>query len=91
MNKQKAHERIEKRVEEKLGFYTHLAVYILVNGLLIAINLITSPETYWFIWPLIGWGIAVAIHALGVFVFDEGAALKKRMLEDEMRKEGLKL
>jgi len=34
--------------------YVHPAAYILVNGLLIAIDLITSPGTYWFIWPLLG-------------------------------------
>lgn len=90
MNEQKAYERIEKRVEEKLGFYIHLAVYILVNSLLITINLTTAPAAYWFVWPLLGWGMGVLIHALVVFVFGEGTAIRKRMLEDEMGKEELK-
>ena len=87
MKDQEVLQRIEKRVEEKLGFYTHLAVYILVNGLLIAINLITSPGTYWFMWTLIGWGIGVLFHGLGVFVFGEGTAIRERMIDAEMKKE----
>lgn len=90
MNEQKAYERVEKRVEEKLGFYTHLAVYILVNGLLIAINLMTSPETYWFIWPLIGWGIAVLFHGLRALVLGEGTTIRERMIDAEMKKTGSK-
>ena len=91
MNEQKAHERIEKRVEAKLGFYIHLVVYILVNSMLIAINLVTAPGTYWFVWPLIGWGIGVLFHGLSVLVFGQGTAIRERMIDAEMKKEGLKL
>lgn len=48
------------------GFRTHFIVYIVVNLMLIAINLITAPGTYWFIWPLFGWGLGVLGHAVGV-------------------------
>ncbi|MEZ4712958.1 MAG: 2TM domain-containing protein [Caldilineaceae bacterium] len=90
MTDQREYERIEKKVEEKLGVYIHLAVYLVINLFLIALNLSLSPDAYWFQWPLIGWGIGLLFHVLGVFVFGEGTAIKKRMLEDEMRKEGLK-
>ena len=53
-NEQNVLRSVGKRVDQKLGFYIHLAIYILVNGLLIAIDLMTSPGTYWFIWPLLG-------------------------------------
>ena len=29
-------------------------------------NMITSPDTLWFYWPLLGWGIGVAIHAFAM-------------------------
>lgn len=77
-----------KRVDEKLGFYIHLAIYILVNGLLIAIDLTSSPGTYWFIWPLLGWGIGLLIHGLTIFAFGDGHAIRQRMIEAEMKEQG---
>jgi hypothetical protein len=78
--------KAEKRVEAKLDFYKHLAGYIVVNLLLIVINLLTSPEYYWFKWPLMFWGIAIVIHALQVFAFPKEASLKARMIEKEIKK-----
>lgn len=49
------------------GFYIHLAVFVLVNTGLIAINLMASPGRLWFQWPLLGWGIWVVMHALSTF------------------------
>jgi 2TM domain len=37
---------------------------------LVPINLIVTPETPWFIWPMVGWGSVLAIHtawAMGLF------------------------
>ena len=85
MKNQEAYKKAEKRVEAKIGFYTHLAVYITINILLIIINLITSTAYLWFKWPLIGWGIGVFFHALGVFVLSR--RLKEEMIEKEMEKE----
>ena len=90
MENQEAYERARKRVEAKIGFYVHLSVYIAVNILLIIVNISTSPQYLWFKWPLIGWGIGVISHALGVFVFTGGSAIKEQMIEKEMKKEALK-
>jgi hypothetical protein len=90
MENQEAYQRAKKRVEAKLGFYIHLAVYVAVNTLLLIINLSTSTEYLWFKWPLIGWGIGVFFHALGTFVFSGGSVIKKRMIEKEMQKVALK-
>ena len=48
-----------------------------VSILLIAINLNTSSQHLWFKWPLLGWGIGLSFHALGVIVFSG----EKRMHE----------
>jgi bacteriorhodopsin len=87
---QEAYQKAKKRVEAKIGFYIHLAVYVGVNILLIIINLLTSTQELWFKWPLIGWGIGVLFHALGVFAFTERSSIKERMIEKEMEKEALK-
>lgn len=58
-----SYEAAKKRVEEIKGFYVHVAVYVIVNAGLFAINMITNSDTLWFYWPLLGWGIGLAIHA----------------------------
>ena len=87
MENKEAYQRAKKRVEAKIGFYVHLSVYIGVNILLIVINLVTSPQYIWFKFPLIGWGVGLLFHALGVFLFSSGSAIKERMIEKEVSKE----
>jgi uncharacterized membrane protein len=48
------------------GFLFHLAAYLFVNFLLVAINLLTTPNELWFYWPLLGWGIGILAHGLAV-------------------------
>ena len=63
------YQEAKERVKAIKGFYIHLTVYVIVNLFLFALNMIVSPDILWFIWPLLGWGVAVAIHALSVFGF----------------------
>ncbi len=87
MQSQEAYERAKKRVEAKIGFYVHLAVYVVVNVLLTFINLSTSRQYLWFQWPLIGWGIGLFFHGLGVFVFSGRSSVKEKMIQREMEKQ----
>lgn len=48
------------------AFYSHLTVFLLVNGGLALINLLTHPERLWFIYTTLGWGIFLAFHGLRV-------------------------
>ena len=84
---QEAYLKARKRVEAKIGFYIHLVCYAGVNTLLIIINLTTSTRYLWFKWPLIGWGIGVLFHGLGVFALTKGLSIKERMIEKEMKRE----
>ena len=61
--------RAHKQVEELRKFYQHLTVYLLSNPILIVVNLMTSPGYLWFIWSLMGWGMAVVLHGLKAFGF----------------------
>ena len=49
------------------GFYIHLAAYLAVNALLFCVNLLSTPARLWFYWPLLGWGVGLAAHALAAF------------------------
>ena len=59
--------KAKKRVKEHKEFYSHLASYLVVIPFLIFINLYFSPKHIWFYWPMLGWGIGLFFHAVGVF------------------------
>jgi hypothetical protein len=89
MENEETYQRARRRVEAKIGFYIHLAVYVGVNILLIIINLLTTPRSLWFIWPLMGWGIGIFFHGMSIFVFSgrKFKEIKDRMIEEEMKRE----
>jgi hypothetical protein len=76
--------KARSRVRAKLGFAWHFAVFVLINLGLYVINQSYTPSTAWFLWPLGGWGLALAFHALAVF---QGSGLSEALLEDEVRRE----
>ena len=55
-------ESIKKIVSGKSAFLIHLVVYLLFSAFFIVINLLFTPDTLWFIYPLILWGVAVLFH-----------------------------
>jgi len=57
----------KSRVGQLRGFYVHLTTFIVVNAFLIILNLITSPDTLWFYWVLLGWWVGLIAHALQVY------------------------
>jgi hypothetical protein len=50
----------------KVGFYSHLWSYLIVNGALLLINNFT-PGPWWFQWSVLGWGIGLAFHFKAIF------------------------
>lgn len=66
------------------GFYKHLAAYVIVNLMLFFINLVTTPDYFWCVWPLIGWGVAVAVHAVRVYAFGGEGEIVDRLTEKEL-------
>ncbi len=63
-------ERARERAKAIQGLYIHLLVFAVINGGLFLINWATrGPDgAWWFYWPLLGWGVAVAIHLVVTFV-----------------------
>jgi hypothetical protein len=89
MENQEAYQKAKRRAEAKIGFYVHLAVYVGVNILLLIINVSTSPQYFWFKWPLLGWGIGLFFHGMSVFVFSGKRlkGIKEKMIEKEMKRD----
>ena len=80
----------QRRAGAKLAFYKHLAAYLGVNALLLVINLATSAEYLWFLWPLLGWGVAIAAHAARTYWLCNrpapGPSLRQNLEEQELQK-----
>ena len=56
-------------------FGYHLACYFLVMATLVPLNLLTTPQTPWFVFPLVGWGGVLAAHVayvMGLFPTKRG-------------------
>lgn len=49
------------------GFVAHAQVYVLVNALLIGIWAASGFGSFWPIWPILGWGLGVGLHAAGTY------------------------
>ncbi len=69
-----------KRAEDKVGFYRHLSVYIVVNALLVIIWWYTGAGFPWFLIVLGAWGIGLVANFVNVFV---GTGVSDRMAQRE--------
>ncbi len=81
-------EEAQKRVRDKKDFFTHLIVYISTILFLFMINYMTSPDFWWFLFPLGGWGIGVIAHYFTVFGFSaiKGHNWEQKELDKEISK-----
>lgn len=80
------YETAKKRVEDKLGFYIHLAVYILANTFLVILCL-SQGGYFWAIWPIFGWGIGIFSHGWKVFHRPSGSKWKEQQIRKEMERQ----
>lgn len=83
--------KAKKRVEDLKGFYGNLFSYCLVIPLLIFINYRTYWEFKWFFFPMLGWGLGLAMHALQTFGYAqtwEEKKIKELMEKEKQQKWG---
>jgi hypothetical protein len=73
------HEAI-RSLKKKQDFRSHVVAYLLVNTLLVGIWAATGAGFFWPVFPIIGWGIAVAFNAWDVYG-------RKPISEDRIREE----
>ncbi len=61
--------KAEKKVRDKKGFYIHFGIFAVVGIFLFVLNYITTGAQgdWWFYYPVLGWGLGVAIHHIAVF------------------------
>ena len=66
--------RLKRR---KVGFYSHLWSYLIVNAALLLINNFT-PGPWWFQWSVLGWGIGLAFHFKAIY-FPHGKRFENKI------------
>jgi hypothetical protein len=72
----------------KRWLLAHVAVFAVINGLLFAVNALTTPGEWWVLFPIVFWGLALALHAvlaLGVEPSPRALARERRRLEQSNR------
>lgn len=82
---QAAYEKAAKRVQELKAFYGNLISYCIVIPFLFFVNWRTSPNQWWAFWPMLGWGIGLAVH--GIKILGIGRNWEERQIRRYMERE----
>jgi hypothetical protein len=72
-----------KRAAAKLGWYVHAFFFVTVNLLLLALSRHGFGSRPWSGFPLLGWGLGLALHGLSVFVLGNGNGLREHLVQKE--------
>lgn len=76
------------RAQNLQGIYIHLIVFVVVNAGLFGINALTRGDgAWWFVWPLMIWGIGLLIH-LASFLRVFSPDWVERKAHDTIRRAG---
>ena len=83
-NEMDAYYKAKKQVQDIKEFYTNVASYLFIIPILIFINYKTYWGFKWFVFPMAGWGIGLAVHAFTVFGY--GRNWEERKIQEIMEK-----
>ena len=65
-------ERALSRLKKRRELGAHALVYVLVNGFLVAVWAMTSPDAlFWPMFPMAAWGVGLVMHVWDVYRGDE--------------------
>jgi len=68
------------RLKKKRDFRSHVAIYVIVNAMLVGVWAVTGAGFFWPIFPILGWGIGVGANAWDVYG-------RKPITEEEVQRE----
>ncbi|MBA3540875.1 MAG: 2TM domain-containing protein [Deltaproteobacteria bacterium] len=72
-----------RRVQARTGFAIHVLMFVAANAGLIVIWRLTGASYPWFVWPLLGWGVLVVVHAV-VLLIGPDTPREDRAIEREL-------
>ena len=70
-----------KRAKTKMGWFIHATVYSVVNAMLLTASLLMGR--HWALFPLLGWGLGLALHGAAVWLLAPGSQLYEQLLDRE--------
>lgn len=73
-----------RRAGMRMSWLVHAAVFVAVNAGLAAVSFLSGRG--WFVYPLLGWGLGLAIHGLVVLLAGSGDGLRQRLVERERQR-----
>ena len=76
--------RAAVRAAMQHAFYRHVMIYIIVNVMLVAVNLLKDPNHLWFQWGMLGWGIGLLVHGLNVYSYRWLGSHREQMIQNEL-------
>jgi len=85
-SEEEIYKKAKKKVKAKKGFYGHLGVYISMGIFFFIMNLMEFDGTWWFIYPMLPWGISIVIHYFSVFGLP-GGKMSQEWEEEELAQE----
>ena len=59
--------KLRRMAKQRAEFKKHVSTYVIVIGVLALINLFVSRDSFWVIWPALGWGIALVFQGYNVY------------------------
>lgn len=77
------YEIARKKAKNRRRFYQHLLTYVSVITMLAIINILNNPDHFWFIYPMLGWGIGVVSDYYKTIVAPN---IEDRFFNEEMAK-----
>lgn len=72
-----------RRAGAKLGWYVHAVAFVVVNLIVFSMSRYGFGNRPWSVFPLLGWGLGLALHGISVFVLGTGSGLRERMVQKE--------
>jgi 2TM domain len=80
-----ARARAVARLKKKSEFRDHFLAYLVVNGAIVAIWIVTGAHFFWPIIPMVVWGIGLIFHARDVYGHKEISETDIRQEIERMR------
>ena len=69
--------------QKRAGFKSHFIAYVIVNAFLWAMWYFSGQRIYhgsaipWPLWTTLGWGIGLAFHFAGAYIFPKGNSVER--------------